>query len=94
MQFQTWRVCQLCGRSTSSDQTEHWLISPHKYDRNVTVVRCPQHWSEWALRHCRDGRTRVMRDRMREALSLPAPPIPAFLSPFPTKEKESGKQET
>lgn len=88
VQRQTLRVCQFCGRVTTREQIEGWLVSPHKSDLNITVVRCPQHWSEWALRHCRDGRTRVMRDRMKEALAMPVPAIPSSLSPFPIREKE------
>lgn len=87
-QFQTWRVCMICGMATSRDDAEGWLVSPHKKDMNVTIVRCPQHWSEWALRNCKAGRTRVMRDRMKEALAMPAPTIPPALQPFPTREKE------
>lgn len=88
-QFQTWRICQRCGRATSSDNAEAWLVSPHRTNIEVTIVRCPEHWSEWSLRNCRDGRTKVMRERMREALAMPVPTIPAHLSPFPTREKEA-----
>lgn len=87
-QFTTWRVCQVCGLATPADHVEGWLVSPHRTRREITVVRCPQHWSEWALRNCRDGRTKVMRQKAREAAQMPAPPIPAHLSPFPTQERK------
>ena len=89
MQLQTVRVCQVCGLATARDQADDWLVSPHRTDLNITIVRCPEHWSEWALRQCRDGRTRVMRDRMKQALALPVPVMPASLSPFPTTERDA-----
>lgn len=87
-QFQTVRVCQVCGRATPSDQASGWLVSPHRTNMNVTVVRCPQHWSEWALRNCKAGRTKEMREQMERSLAMPVPPIPAALGPFPTRERD------
>lgn len=86
-QFQTWAVCQYCGAVTDRDNAPYWLIQPHRSDREIDIVRCPQHWSEWALRHTKEGRTKQNRQRMQEALQQPAPTIPAHLSPFPTTEK-------
>ena len=86
-QFSTWRVCQFCGRVTAADDAQWWLVSQHRYKPHLTIVRCPEHWSEWALRHCVDGRTKQMRQRAREAKSQPAPPIPPELSPFPMQER-------
>lgn len=82
-QFYTQLVCQFCGRTTHRDDAEHWLNEPHRFNPELSVVRCPEHWSEWALRHTKAGRTTQMRERMRVALAQPKPPIPAWLDPFP-----------
>ena len=87
-QFRTWLVCQLCGRATSLDASEHWLNQPHRDRWDVRVVRCPQHWSEWALRHTREGRTKENREAMAEALFQPVPVIPPHVSPFPIRERD------
>lgn len=86
-QLVTQLVCQYCGRTTRRDQAKFWLDEPHRLDPMVHVVRCPQHWSEWALRNTKAGRTNAMRERMREALQQPAPTFPAYLDPFPTTNK-------
>ena len=88
MQFKTWCVCQFCGRATPSTAVVGWLVSPHRIHADVTVVRCPQHWSEWAMRQCQGGRTKEMRQQAMEAALMPVPVIPASLSPFPTTERE------
>lgn len=88
MQFTTWRVCQVCGLAAASDAVQGWLVSPHRKQAGVIVVRCPQHWSEWALRNCQEGRTKVMREQMRQAAQMNPPVIPAYLSPFPTTDRE------
>jgi hypothetical protein len=87
-QFSTWLVCQFCGRTSPADDAEHWLNQPHRERWDVRVVRCPEHWSEWALRHTREGRTKDNRARMKEALSQPPPPIPPSASPFPVLERD------
>lgn len=87
-QFRTWLVCQFCGRTTPADQSEHWLNQPHRERWDIRVVRCPEHWSEWALRHTREGRTKDNRKRMAEALAQPVPLIPAYASPFPLTERD------
>jgi hypothetical protein len=87
-QFVTWLVCQFCGRVAAKDDAPFWLNEPHKDSRDYNVVRCPQHWSEWALRNTRKGRTNEMRERMAEALAQPAPVMPPHLEPFPTQERE------
>lgn len=84
-QFKTWLVCQVCGRSAPKD-TPHWFSSPHRTYPGAQVVRCPQHWSEWALRNSQAGRTNEMRRRKREALAQPTVEFPVRLEPFPTKE--------
>ena len=88
-QLVTQLVCQVCGRVTQRDSRDakHWLNEPHRSAYWVNVVRCPQHWSEWALRHTQKGRTKDMRARMKIALAQPAPVIPPLLSPFPTTNK-------
>lgn len=85
-QFETWLVCQFCGAVVPRDDAPHWLDQPHRF-LDVRVVRCPQHWSEWALRHTVEGRTKRNRAAMREALAQPAPIAPPSLSPFPTRER-------
>lgn len=87
-QFQTWRVCQLCGRASPSDNAEGWLVSPHRTNIEVTIVRCPEHISEWSLRQAKIGRTKAARQLAADGKKMPVPAIPAHLSPFPTREKE------
>lgn len=82
-------VCQVCGRTVhASENTEHWLNEPHRSDFWLNVVRCPRHWSEWALRNSKAGRTKDMRERMRVASLQPEPAIPAWLDPFPIRDEE------
>jgi hypothetical protein len=88
-QFKTFMVCQVCGRATPVEQSAGWLSQPHRDRWDVNVTRCPQHWSEWALRHTREGRTKENRRRMAEALAMPVPEFPIFLQPFPTREQEN-----
>ena len=89
-QFLTQLVGQVCGRTVAkgTPAAEHWLDEPHRFNYRVHVVRCPQHWSEWALRNSEAGRTKVMRDRMKEALAQPEPAFPAYLDPFPVTNKQ------
>ena len=87
-QFKTWLVCQYCGATTPVEQSDHWLNQPHRERWDIRVVRCPQHWSEWALRQTREGRTNENRAAMAEALALPPLPIPPYASPFPMTDRE------
>lgn len=87
-QFKTWLVCQFCGRVTTPEESEHWLNQPHRERLGIRVVRCPEHWSEWALRHTREGRTKENRKMMAEALRQPVSTIPAHVGPFPTTERD------
>jgi hypothetical protein len=87
-QFKTWVVCQFCGRSVSKDDAEGWLDQPHRDMIGLRVQRCPQHISEWALRHTREGRTKANRELARKGREEPAPPIPPSASPFPMRERE------
>lgn len=82
-------VCQVCGRTVRAGASEacQWLNEPHRLDPAIHVVRCPQHWSEWALRNTKAGRTKVMRARMKEAAQQPEPAFPAWLEPFPIGNK-------
>ena len=86
-QFVTWLTCQFCGRLVLRRTARWWLDEPHRTMPGVRVVRCPEHWSEWALRNTKAGRTKAMRLRMAKAKARPVPPIPAYLGPFPIKEK-------
>lgn len=85
-QFKTWLVCQVCGRTVLKSAAAHWFSSQHRTYPDVQVVRCPQHWSEWALRNSVAGRTNEMRRQMREALAQPAITFPINLEPFPTHD--------
>lgn len=85
--------CQVCGRASRRQDAKQWLVSPHRSRPGLEIVRCPQHWSEWALRNSKAGRTKVMRQRMAEALALPVPPIPAWLGPTPIGEPDEDTQE-
>lgn len=78
-QLQNWSVCQICG-SVAERGTDEWLDSPHRSHVGIRVVRCPRHWSEWALRNCEAGRTNENRNRlyMLKLKYKNAPP------PFPT----------
>ena len=87
-QFKTWLVCQVCGRVTTPEDSDFWLNQPHRSRWDIRVVRCPEHWSEWALRHTREGRTNDNRKRMQEALAQPAPTIPVHASPFPLRDRD------
>lgn len=89
MQMADVLVCQYCGAAAPRGSVG-WLDQARKGSWDGTRVRrCPQHWSEWALRQTRDGRTKANREAMREALAMPLPAIPAFLTPFPTMDKEN-----
>ena len=87
-QFKTWLVCQVCGRAVPRENSVGWLAQPHKNRPGIEVVRCPEHWSEWALRHTVEGRTKKNRAAMQVALAMPIPPIPPHVQPFPTKDRE------
>lgn len=87
-QYKSWLVCQFCGRATPVADSEGWLNQPHRGRWDVRVVRCPQHISEWALRNTREGRTNANRELARRGREMEVPPIPVYLSPFPTRDKE------
>ena len=69
-QFQTWSVCQKCARVVLRGHPD-WIDAPmltrtgELDPRGLRVVRCPLHWSEWALR-ISVGRTDENRQKMAE----------------------------
>ena len=87
-QFKGWLVCQFCGRTVAAADSKHWLNQPHRDRWDVRVVRCPEHWSEWALRHTREGRTKANRAAMALALSQPVPGLPVAVQPFPITDRD------
>lgn len=88
-QLQHWLVCQFCGAAAPKG-SDGWLDQPRRGAWDGTRIRrCPQHWSEWALRQTREGRTKQNRERMQRALAMPVPLIPPHLSPFPMEDKEA-----
>lgn len=84
-QMQEWRVCQVCGRLIAASRaTDDWLVQPHRENPRLTVVRCPEHWSEWALRQTANGRTVVMLAKMQALRDNPPTLSPvALFAPFP-----------
>lgn len=87
-QFKAWLICQFCGRVSPAEDAEHWLNQAHRERIDVRVVRCPEHWSEWALRHTREGRSNNNRERMVDALAQPPANIPPHVQPFPWMDGE------
>lgn len=63
-QSQDWSVCQICGRVSRRHSDPDWLDASYRKDPTLRVVRCPKHWSEWALRNCVRGRTNYMRHKL------------------------------
>jgi hypothetical protein len=63
-QYQHWSVCQVCGRIVARDSDPDWLDSPSLDHPGYRVIRCPKHWSEWALRKCEAGRTGENRRKL------------------------------
>lgn len=91
-QLENWRVCQVCGRAIASDRAvaDGWLVSPYRFNPDLLVVRCFRHWSEWALRASKRGRTKNSRKMMEEGRARAAAelhPIPAVYEPFPLGDK-------
>lgn len=92
-QLQHWSVCQICGRCAPRG-TDGWIDAPRrvrgphygKVFRGKTeplrVVRCPEHWSEWALR-ISIGRTNANRLRMQEVRQWEKPTSHPAIDPFP-----------
>lgn len=78
-------VCQVCGRAAAVTEKvkKDWHISPHKKLPGVHIVRCPNHISEWALRHSQAGRTAEMRKKAARGREMVLPPVSA-IDPMPT----------
>lgn len=95
-QMQHWSVCQICGRVTPRGTGKDWIDAPLRYrkpgdqgrgfhgeyDPHYRIVRCPLHWSEWALRNS-IGRTNANRKRMAELKANPPVLPPPHIEPFP-----------
>lgn len=65
-QLEHWSVCQKCGR-VARRGTIHWLDLPDIGGGGYRVVRCPMHWTEWAIRNTALRRTDDGRRRMKLA---------------------------
>lgn len=87
-QNRSWPTCQICGRVTHQDKTGGWLVSPRRGDKEILVVRCPKHISEWSLRQSVEGRTKASRQKMAEGKQWDEP-IPPALSPFPMSGEDT-----
>lgn len=92
-QMQHWSCCQICGRTVARGHPD-WIDAPLRNDdRGLRVVRCPMHWSEWALRNS-IGRTNANREKMRELkgryLGLPMTSNP-MIEPFPVVDEPPSK---
>lgn len=86
-------VCQRCGRTAlAGTSSPHWLQELHRDLDGTMVIRCPQHWSDWALRNTVCGRTKVMRMRMSDARQQPESQFPAWLDPYPNDLSASEHQ--
>jgi len=64
-------VCQArrCGRLDTPRKfvRRWWLIAPNKNNPNNLVIRCPEHYTEWALQQTVYGRLTALREHAREA---------------------------
>ena len=76
--------CQVCGRSGLKGE-KYWLDQPHREIFGFRVQRCPQHWTDWALRNTREGRTNDNRAMMAEALAQPVVNIHPYVEPWITQ---------
>ena len=76
-----WILCQICGRSALPG-SKHWLNQPHREIFAFSVQRCPQHWTDWALRNTVEGRTDRNRAMMHDAREQKAPTIHPYLEPW------------
>ena len=89
-QFVHWCVCQVCGRviSTTAARDDGWLVG--KWHNGVRVVRCYEHWSDWAMRQSGLGRTASNRRKAAagklraEAEHVKISPI---YEPFPLEDR-------
>lgn len=88
MQYQNWSVCQICGRIVKRGTDDDWLDEPWMYDPDFRVVRCPKHWSQWALRNTTIGRRRDLQEKIHRLRREYAdwPDIPPFIPPYPIED--------
>ncbi len=86
MQMVHWCCCQVCGRVIASVDAEAdgWLVGQDKRQPDRRVIRCYEHWSEWAMRNS-VGRTKENRRKMQEGRERE--PEPVYLTPFPLEDK-------
>lgn len=84
MSFPEVLICQACGRASDARAVgaDDWLVSSHRYRHGTFIIRCPQHISEWAMRHTLEGRTKEARDKASRGRQVPIPPL-AGLEPVP-----------
>lgn len=84
--------CQKCGRITpdSHSAREDWLVDLYRPDQTMLMVRCPEHITEWAMRHTLQGRTRQNRERARRGRSPADSPVDlgrVGLEPMPIRTR-------
>ena len=87
-QRQGYLCCQVCGRSSLPGEP-HWLNQRHAEIIGLYVQRCPRHWTDWALRNTRAGRTNANRKAMAAALAQPQPTIHPYLEPWAPSDMPS-----
>lgn len=82
-------MCQVCGRVISAKRAlkreNDWFVAPMRDDPSFTIIRCPDHWSAWALRISVVGRKQPWLDRMAEVERnrQNRPWVDPRLEPFP-----------
>lgn len=71
--------CNKCGRVllSVSPQFKYWLVS-----RDGTVVRCPQHITDWAMRRAGMRRTKTTNEWRKQAKEQDIPPTNILIEPF------------
>lgn len=87
MTMVNWCCCQICGRviSTAEAEADGWLVGEDKRRPGRRVIRCYEHWSEWAMRNS-VGRTKGNRLKMKEGRERESEPV--FLNaPFPLEDR-------
>jgi hypothetical protein len=98
-QFENWSVCQICGRCRARG-TVGWLDAPYRFRGQhhgpnfngskhewLRIVRCPQHWSVWALRHSigRSKRNMLLMKAVKEWAATQHWCNP-YIEPFPISD--------
>ena len=79
-------VCQarMCRRIDTPRFFVHkwWLIAPRRDNPNYLVIRCPEHYTSWALRQTIYGRLEALEKHAARARKLKLPPVTG-LEPIP-----------